>query len=147
VHWTAQPAPEGGDAARRVFEIYGNRLRRAAHGEEVLPGVTLHQMAGHTPGHSGFMIQSGGESLLLWGDTVNLPAIFFARPDAFLGFDSDPNQARETRRRMFDMVATDKLLVAGNHHDFPLFGHLLKHGDGYAWEPMVWAPSAAGLAA
>ena len=37
------------------------------------------------------------------------------------------------------------MLVAGIHHDFPLFGHLRAHGDAFAWDPLVWSPMATGL--
>jgi hypothetical protein len=43
------------------------------------------------------------------------------------------------------MVATDRLLLAGMHHDFPTFGHVRPAGTGYAFEPLVWAPTDGGL--
>lgn len=143
--WTGEPRADNGDPARRALSAYAARLRHAADGEAVLPGITLHQFAGHTPGHSGYRIELAGQSLLIWADIVHVPGIQFARPEAGVAFDVDGEQARATRARVMDMVATDRLLVAGMHLDFPTFGHVLRRGDGYAFEPAVWAPTASGL--
>jgi len=40
-----------------------------------------------------------------------------------------------------DMTATDRLMVAGMHLDFPGFGHVARAGDGYAFIPEVWTPT------
>jgi hypothetical protein len=38
------------------------------------------------------------------------------------------------------MAATDRLLVAGMHLDFPSFGHVVRAGGAYAFVPVVWRP-------
>src|SRR4051812_38823333 len=80
---------------------------------EVFPGVTAMPFPGHTPGHTGYMIASGDQSLLIWGDIVHVPEIQIPRPEVGMAFDVDGAQAQATRRRVFDMVATDKLVWAG----------------------------------
>ena len=45
-----------------------------------------------------------------------------------------PPQAAASRRRLFDMAATDRTLVAGTHLPFPGIGHVVRSGDAYAWE-------------
>ena len=125
--------------ARAALDAYAARMRPVSGGE-VLPGVTAMPLAGHTPGHTGWMISSGGESLLIWGDVVHMPGIQFACPGAGMGFDVDGAQAIATRQRVMDMAATDRLWVAGMHLDFPAFGHLARAGAGYAFVPEVWTP-------
>lgn len=128
--------------ARRCLTPYGNRTRTVGDGGEALPGVTALLLAGHTPGHSGWRIGSGGDSMLIWGDVVHLPAIQFARPEVGMVFDVDVEQGRASRMRAFDMAATDRLRVAGMHLDFPTFGHVARSGRGYAFIPDAWLPSA-----
>ncbi len=123
--------------ARAALAAYADRTRLIEAGE-VLPGISAIPAYGHTPGHTAFMVSSGAESLLIWGDVVHLPGVQFARPGAALTFDGDPAGAIATRARLMDMAATDKLLVAGMHLDFPTFGHVVKQGDGYAHVPEVW---------
>jgi glyoxylase-like metal-dependent hydrolase (beta-lactamase superfamily II) len=124
---------------RTVLEAYRGRVRTIASGE-VLPGITTVPAPGHTPGHTGWLVASGNETLLIWGDVVHMPGVQFARPGAGMGFDIDGAQAIATRQRIMDMVATDRLLVAGMHLDFPTFGHVARAGEGYAFIPEVWTP-------
>lgn len=126
--------------ARATIAAYADRTRLLTNGE-ALPGISILPEPGHTPGHSGWLIASGGESLLIWGDIVHMPGVQFARPDAGLGFDVDGAAAIETRKRVMDMTATDRLMVAGMHLDFPCFGHVARASDGYAFIPDVWTPT------
>ncbi len=128
------------ELARATMRAYGNRMREITDGE-VLRGVTAVPEPGHTPGHTGWLISSGGDSLLIWGDIVHMPGVQFARPEAGMGFDIDATQAIATRARIFDMAATDRLRVSGMHLDFPAFGHVTREGSGYAFVPEVWSPS------
>lgn len=142
-------APEAAKAyfgiAQRALAPYEKRLRLVGDNEEVLPGVTAVHLPGHTPGHTGWRVASGADTLLIWGDIVHLPGLQFARPEAGMAFDIDGDLARATRARALDMVATDRLLLTGMHLDFPTFGHVRRAGTGYAFEPLVWAPTDAGL--
>ena len=140
----SNPSPTAG-LARSALAAYADRTQRFSGAVSVMPGVTAVPLPGHTPGHTGFMITSGAESLFMWADVVHLPGIQFAAPEACLKFDFDAEGAQASRLRAFDMAATDRLLVAGIHLDFPIFGHLARHGTAYAYEPIVWTPSAAGL--
>ena len=124
---------------RTVLEAYRGRVRTIASGE-ALPGITVVPEPGHTPGHSGWLLASGSETLLIWGDLVHLPGVQFAHPGAGMGFDIDIAQATASRQRVMDMAATDRLLVAGMHLDFPTFGHVSRAGEGYTFIPEVWTP-------
>ena len=118
---------------------YGDRIR-AVPGGPVLPGITLIPHAGHTPGHSGYLIESRGEQLLVWGDIVHQPHIQLARPEAGALWDVDHAAAAATRRRVLDLAERQGLTVAGCHLDFPAVGHIARSGDGYAFVPRVWSP-------
>ena len=141
--------PEAGksffEGARAGLSAYAAKTRYFKDGEEVMPGIESVFLPGHTPGHSGFILRSGSDALFMWADIVHVPGIQYAHPEAAIGFDVDPPAARESRKRAFDRAAGDRMLVAGIHHDFPLFGHLRAHGDGFAWDAEVWSPMATGL--
>jgi glyoxylase-like metal-dependent hydrolase (beta-lactamase superfamily II) len=123
--------------AREQVKPYMNR-RRDAQGE-VFPGVTAMPLYGHTPGHTGYMVSSKGEQLLIWGDIVHMPDIQTRRPDVWMEPDVDGQAAIATRKRTMDMVATDRLLVAGMHMHFPGFLNLNRRsGGGYELVPEIW---------
>ena len=126
--------------ARSTIAAYADRTKLVTKGE-ALSGISVVSEPGHTPGHSGWLLSSGGASLLIWGDIVHMPGIQFARPDAGMGFDVDGAQAIATRQRIMDMAAADRLLVAGMHLDFPCFGHVARASEGYAFVPDVWTPN------
>jgi glyoxylase-like metal-dependent hydrolase (beta-lactamase superfamily II) len=124
--------------AREQMAPYHNQMRTFSRAVEVFPGVTSMPLHGHTPGHSGYMIASGDKSLLIWGDITHIPEVQVARPEVTMVFDTDPHQAAATRKRTFDMVATDRQLVAGMHLHFPGFANLVKQGDSYLMLPEPW---------
>lgn len=126
--------------ARATIAAYGDRTKVLTTGE-ALSGISIQPAPGHTPGHSGWLIASGNESLLIWGDIVHMPGVQFAHPEAGMGFDVDGAAAIATRKRIMDMTATDRLMVAGMHLDFPCFGHVARAAGGFAFVPEVWTPT------
>jgi glyoxylase-like metal-dependent hydrolase (beta-lactamase superfamily II) len=123
--------------AREQIAPYQDRRREPTG--EVFPGVTAVPLYGHTPGHTGYMIASRGEQLFIWGDIVHVPDVQTRRPSIYMEPDVDPQAAVATRERTFDMVATDRLLVAGMHTHFPGFLNLNRRaGGGYELIPEIW---------
>ncbi len=130
-------------ATRRRLAPYAARTDLFTAGSP-FPGVTIVPLPGHTPGHTGFMAESGGRSLLIWADIVHLPEIQTARPEAGMMVDVDLAQAVMTRRRVFDRVATDRQAIAGMHLHFPAFAHLARDGDAYRLIPDAWTTDPDG---
>ena len=130
--------------AREQMAPYHNVMRTYTGSVDVFPGVTSMPFHGHTPGHSGYMVSSGNHSLLIWGDIVHVPEIQVPRPEVTIEFDTDPHAAAATRRRVFDMVAADRQLIAGMHVHFPGFAHVETHGDSYALTPEPWGQAFGG---
>jgi glyoxylase-like metal-dependent hydrolase (beta-lactamase superfamily II) len=136
---------QGGDWEKKLFfqagreqvAPYMDRWRLFRDGE-VFPGVTAMPRPGHTPGHTTYMISSGSEQLLIWGDTVHVPEVQTARPEVCVDFDTDKDVAASSRCKIFDMAATDRLLVTGMHLHFPGFAHLVRSGTGYRLIPAAW---------
>ena len=130
------------DMARANVSPYiaAGNVRFITDGQDVVPGVTAHSAPGHTPGHTMYRVTSGNDTLLIWGDIIHSYALQFAHPDWAIAFDIDPPGAIATRQKVFDMVATDKLTIAGAHVPFPGIGHVAKAGSGYGFEPLFWMP-------
>ena len=105
---------------------------------EVFPGVTAVPSLGHTPGHTAYLIASGNDQLMIWGDTVHVPEVQTAFPEAGMAFDTDLAAAAAARKRMFDRVSADGVLIAGMHLHFPAFSRLARRGNAYALYPEAW---------
>ncbi|MFL9870785.1 MBL fold metallo-hydrolase [Paraburkholderia megapolitana] len=116
--------------ARRVFDGYRDRLRTFDEGE-VLPGIRALPLPGHTDGHTGYLLESRDQSLLVWGDMVHFPHIQIERPDVSIAFDQDASLAAATRSRLLDLVSAERLLVAGMHLGEPGFARIRRTSGRY----------------
>ena len=128
------------EAARVALDAYQPNLTQVSGGE-VAPGISLVPLPGHTPGHSGYNIESNGERLLIWTDIAHMPDIQIRRPEVTVGFDVDPDQARATRMKLLDQVATDEIPVAGMHLNMPGFIRVERNGATYAKVDLPWTPA------
>jgi glyoxylase-like metal-dependent hydrolase (beta-lactamase superfamily II) len=100
---------------------------------ELVPGVRAVAAPGHTPGHTLYVIESGGQKLLLWGDLMHVAAAQFPDPGVTIRFDVDSASAAEQRRKVFADAATNRYYVGGAHLPFPALGHLRSNGAGYTF--------------
>jgi glyoxylase-like metal-dependent hydrolase (beta-lactamase superfamily II) len=126
------------DSAAAMLGAYKEQIRPSGPGI-VSPGVTLLSLPGHTPGHAGYRLDSADESLVIWGDTVHVPEIQVPRPEVTSEYDIDEPLAAESRRRIFDVVASERLLVAGGHLHMPGFAHLVRTGGSYRLVAERWS--------
>ncbi|MEH6629665.1 MAG: MBL fold metallo-hydrolase [Halopseudomonas aestusnigri] len=124
--------------ARAMSAPYLKRLTLVEEDKEILSGIEAVAMPGHTPGHTGFILRSEGQELLIWGDVVHFTALQFAHPEWSIVFDSDMELAEKTRRKMLDRVSADKLAVLGSHLEFPGLGHVSRDGDRYSYHQSSW---------
>ncbi|MFQ3623188.1 MAG: MBL fold metallo-hydrolase [Acetobacteraceae bacterium] len=139
--WTGERAPPQPAAmARSRFAPYpAERIRRVASDAEVAPGVRGVPTHGHTPGHTSWSIQSGGDTLLVLGDVTNHPSINLRHPGWHVVFDMDAAAAEATRRALFDRLAADRTPIVGYHWPFPAIGFVRKAGEGYDFVPRPWS--------
>jgi glyoxylase-like metal-dependent hydrolase (beta-lactamase superfamily II) len=132
------------DRARSMFEHSRSQIApykgrtRLFKGGEVFSGIVAMPIPGHTPGHTGYMISSGGQQLLIWGDVVHVPEVQVALPDTGTNFDVDYEQATISRKKVLNQVASDRLLVAGMHLHYPGFHYLARQGNGYVLHAEAW---------
>jgi glyoxylase-like metal-dependent hydrolase (beta-lactamase superfamily II) len=130
------------DQARQVMAPYVSQqqYRPLVDGQEIVAGITAIAAPGHTPGHTMFRISDGKDSLLVWGDIIHAQALQFAHPEWAVAFDSDFDAAIATRRKVFDMAASDRLTIAGAHVPFPGIGRVARAGSAYSYLPLFWLP-------
>jgi glyoxylase-like metal-dependent hydrolase (beta-lactamase superfamily II) len=107
-------------------------------GDELAPGIRAVDAAGHSPGLIAYHVESGGKRLLIWADTCLHYVVAVQRPEWHIDVDDDKDKAVGTRKRILDMVATDKLFVAGFHMPFPGLGIVERSAGGYRWVPVSY---------
>jgi glyoxylase-like metal-dependent hydrolase (beta-lactamase superfamily II) len=136
-------APEGKHSGElenlaKVFRAnalpVAERFTMLKPGDDVVPGIRSLAAPGHTPGHLAFVIESEGKSILFWGDCAHHHVASLARPDWHCVFDIDKELAAATRKKTFDMAATERWPVIGYHMPFPSIGYVERRdAQSYRW--------------
>jgi glyoxylase-like metal-dependent hydrolase (beta-lactamase superfamily II) len=103
-------------------------------GAEIVPGISVVDTAGHTPGHVSFEM-SGGDGLLITGDAIPNPMVFCPHPDWTFSFDADKALAVTSRKKLLDMAATGKKQMIGYHWPFPGLGRVEAKDGAYVYAP------------
>jgi glyoxylase-like metal-dependent hydrolase (beta-lactamase superfamily II) len=126
---------------RQVFsgEVL-KRLRTYEWGKEVVPGITAVDTSGHSAAHTSHVVASGASKVFVQADVTHVPWLFARNPGWHAFYDQDPGKAEATRRKVYDMLAAEKMLVQGFHYPFPALGYVEKSGDGYREIPVPWNP-------
>jgi glyoxylase-like metal-dependent hydrolase (beta-lactamase superfamily II) len=137
----APEAMRGGfQNVRNIFGPDAKDVKQYEGGKEIVPGLTSVDAPGHTPGHTAYMLSSGQGRLMILSDTANHPALFVRNPD-WAVFDMDGEVARQSRRKLLEMAASERAQVSFYHAPFPATGHIRKEGNGYAFVPLQWSHS------
>lgn len=127
---------------KRVFGVVGNKVTKYQAGKELVSGITAIASPGHTPGHVSHLVASGDSKILVQADITAGAASLFARnPEWQFVFDTDRAQAVETRKKLYEMAATEKMMVQGYHIAFPSMIYVEKSGTGFRLVPAPWNAS------
>ena len=91
---------------------------------------------GHTPGHTLYMVVSGNEKFLIWGDLTHAMAIQMPYPQVAMTYDWNTEMAIAARKKVLEYVVKNNIPVAGMHTAFPGMGKITKApGEGYLYTP------------
>ena len=66
-----------------------------------------------------------------------MPQLFAHNPDWAVQFDMNADQARDVRRKTFEMLVKDKMMAGGFHFPFPAFGRIEAVGTGFEFKPVA----------
>ena len=125
------------DFLRSLFEPYISAGKFQSFDGDItlVPGVHALATHGHTPGHTSYIVENRGQTLIVIGDVVIMGALQFATPSLGSSADADPKAAAEQRLRIFKMAADNDYWLAGGHISFPGIGHVRFRQDRYWWSP------------
>ena len=123
-------------AAESRLETVAGLVQPVKNGDMIGKHITVEAAFGHEVGHSAFLVQSGSDRLLVWGDIVHEPLVQFAHPEVTWEFDADQSEARSTRARLLQRTSREQLPVAGAHLAFPGIGYVRASGDVFSYLPL-----------
>ena len=131
------------ESAKRVIEAYraklhlfqpeqlGGNIKPLDNSLPYIKGVAAY---GHTPGHTVYLVELNGKSLLIWGDLTHSMAIQMPYPQVAVTYDTNKDDAIACRMSILEYVSKGNIPIAGMHIPFPGIGVITKAGNGYKFE-------------
>ena len=120
--------------------VTANKFKAFEGETELVPGIRAVPAAGHTNGHTIYVVTSKDQKLVVFGDLIHLGALQFAEPGVAIQFDTDSKKAVAERKKVFDDAAKQGYFAAIAHISFPGIGQIRKEGAGYRWLPANYSP-------
>jgi glyoxylase-like metal-dependent hydrolase (beta-lactamase superfamily II) len=130
--WDWMRAKQAGSVLVRLI---APKVRAFAPGARLAPGITAVALPGHTPGDSGYEIESEGRELLDMGDVAHSSILSLAKPEWVIQYDTDPNQGRVERVAELKRLSDSHELVFAPHFPFPGVGRIEAADGAYRWRP------------
>lgn len=90
---------------------------------------------GHSPGHTPFVIFTGAERVIAFGEVFHVPAKV-AHPEWPSRPDVDHDGVLAARSRLLAELEQPGTLGFSCHFGDQAFGHLVRHGGVPGWEPV-----------
>lgn len=112
---------------------FAEKMSFIGDGKDVVSGITAVDASGHTPGHMAFNVESNSKRLMVTADAANHYVVSLQRPDWHVRFDMDKEAAANTRKKLFGMIAADKIPFTGYHMPFPNVGYVEPTGEGFRY--------------
>ena len=126
------------DLFMRTCAGLADRATFVEPGQQIVPGISAIDAAGHSPGLMAFEVESEGQCLLIWSDTCLHCVVSIQHPDWHAHFDYDKEKAVTTRERLLAMAADQRILVAGHHMPFPGLGYVQRAQNSFRWLPISY---------
>lgn len=123
------------EGARKNLMPNRDRLVFFKDGQEFLPGIQAMYAPGHTVGHSVFIITSDGKSMAAIGDLTHHHVLLLEKPRIEFAFDTDPKQSANSRVKVLDMLAAQRIPLIAYHFPWPGIGNVAKNGEGFRFYP------------
>ena len=133
------------DAAQQTFQaakekitpyVTAGKFKTFEGNIQLTPGIRAEALFGHTPGHTAYVIESKGNTLVLWGDIIHVAAVQFEDPSITIAYDSDKEEAAKVRQQILVEAVKNNWLIGGAHIAFPGIGHVQANGGQYSFVPL-----------
>lgn len=108
-------------------------------GSKLFGCIDVLHLPGHTPGHVGYRITSGDQTLIHTVDLAHSHVLMIQSPNWMTAFDVWPDEAVTTRRKALQQLADGKIRMMGYHLPFPGIGLVGPDGSGFRWYPEEWS--------
>ncbi|MET8774829.1 MBL fold metallo-hydrolase [Nocardia sp. NPDC004654] len=134
VEWHHRALAAAAGTTAEMLDAFAHQVRTVADGDEVFPGVRVRALPGHTTGHTGFVIGSGSQRLVAFGDALH-SSLQIAHPELSAVADHDPMCSADVRHGLVEELAVPGTLGYGCHFADVQFGSAIPATAGRMWQP------------
>ncbi|MCL2261143.1 MAG: MBL fold metallo-hydrolase [Fibromonadales bacterium] len=128
-YWHSEEA-QSAELQKIVASAYGKNYKTFNFSDSIVSGIIAINAAGHTPGHTAFLIGKGKQKLLIAGDFLHAAALQFPHPTESANFDMDKDKASKVRIALMEMAEKNDWFIAGMHIPSPGWGKVKSNGEG-----------------
>lgn len=125
--------PDYVEKSKTIFGVMQRTIECLNTDDEIVSGIRIFDIPGHTPWQAGVLLNSEDETLIHGVDVLH-SAIQISNPDWQLTFDSDALQGANTRKAFIERCSQEQLLTFFYHVAFPGLGHIKQLGNILRWE-------------
>ena len=100
---------------------------------ELLPGISVMRLAGHTRGMQAIMVRSGGHTACYISDLM--PTHWHLKPTWVMAFDLFPLETIANKHRILEQAASERWLIVFTHDPEHAWGYIESQGGHYAFVP------------
>lgn len=126
------------DSAKTMFSRVEKQVKLFDDGDRIIPEVTANETSGHTPGHTSYMINIGGDKLFYTGDAIAEEASSINNPWFWLRFDFKMEDSVVRRVKLLDELAKSEVPALVYHVSFPGYDRTVKKDLAFDLEPVNW---------
>lgn len=103
----------------QIVNAYANRIKYLDADCKILEGISAKRIPGHTPGHTGYLIESKGKKLFIYGDLMHYAPYQVFHPETSFVYDNDKEMAATTRKNILAWAAKNNIPLTGVHIPLP----------------------------
>jgi glyoxylase-like metal-dependent hydrolase (beta-lactamase superfamily II) len=133
--WAHPDLAAGQGTGRDVLDAFAAQVETVADGQEIFPGVRVRLMPGHSVGHTAYVLSSGGQRLIAFGDALHSP-VQVGHPHLSAAPDHDPRASTAVRRALVEELAAPDTVGFGNHFGDVQFGRVVRDAGEPRWQPV-----------
>ena len=112
----------------------GRAVGGIGRNHELLPGIKLVHTGGHTPGHFGIEIESGGTKVFYYADVFSTAA--HMKVPFVPATDLNPVETMEVKRRVLPIILSQEVVMAFDHDIYTPLAKIKEAGRKLVVEPV-----------
>jgi glyoxylase-like metal-dependent hydrolase (beta-lactamase superfamily II) len=109
---------------RLVAITKADKLKLVSGTEKIMSGITVEQTGGHTTGHQGVRVESGGETFVYYADIF--PSRFHVKAPFVASVDTHPLDTLQVKKKLLKWCREKNAVIGFDHDTEYLMGRLIQ---------------------